>query len=302
MKINIVYYTREALDSFRKNWVMSLAAVSTIAISLFLLGVSTILASVVNDMMRSVESKVKIDVFLKDTASPSDVKILQDAIISWSGQVTKVHYVSKQEALDRLKEDLKDDPDMLKQVTGNPLPASLEIWVGEPTMVNRVVVKIKRQSNITMLVADLDKDIKSGKAVLEKLIAIRRIMNTSIAVLISLLGFASLVLIANTIRLAIFARRKEIAIMRLVGASNWFIRWPFMLEGILQGLIGAALAVTFLAVGRAVVFPQLSEVLRFLPIVFSQAAFVRLVLILAASGILVGLAGSGIALRRFLKV
>jgi len=301
MRINVLYYSREAIDSFRKNWVMSLAAVSTIAISLFLLGVSTIGASVVNDMMTSVESKVKIDVFLKDTAPPAEVKVLQDAIISWP-QVTKIHYVSKQEALDRLKEDLKDDPEMLKQVTGNPLPASLEIWVKDPRMVTAVVEKIKQQPSLNSLVQDTTKDIKSGQAVLEKLIAIRRIMNISIAVLLVLLGFASLVLIANTIRLAIFARRKEIAIMRLVGASNWFIRWPFMLEGILQGLIGAALAVTLLAVGKSVVFPQLKEVLRFLPIAFTQASFVRLVLILAAAGVFVGLTGSSVALRRFLKV
>ncbi len=301
MRINLVYYSREALDSFRKNWVMSLAAISTIAISLFLLGVSTIGASVVNDMMRSVESKVKIDVFLKDTAPPADIKVLQDAIIGWS-EVRELHYVSKQEALDRLKEDLKDDPEMLKQITGNPLPASLEIWVKDPRHVSVVVTRIKKEQNLSTLVADTDKDIKSGKDVLDKLIAIRQIMNASIIVMLGLLGFASLVLIANTIRLAIFARRKEIAIMRLVGASNWFIRWPFMLEGILQGLIGAALAVTLLAVGRSVVFPQLKEVLRFLPIAFTQTAFIRLVAVLAAAGTIVGLAGSGVALRRFLKV
>ncbi|RJQ51119.1 MAG: ABC transporter permease [Actinobacteria bacterium] len=301
MRINLVYYSREALDSFRKNWVMSLAAISTIAISLFLLGVSTIGASVVNDMMRSVESKVKIDVFLKDTAPPADIKVLQDAIIGWS-EVRELHYVSKQEALDRLKEDLKDDPEMLKQITGNPLPASLEIWVKDPRHVSVVVTRIKKEQNLSTLIADTDKDIKSGKDVLDKLIAIRQIMNASIIVMLGLLGFASLVLIANTIRLAIFARRKEIAIMRLVGASNWFIRWPFMLEGILQGLIGAALAVTLLAVGRSVVFPQLKEVLRFLPIAFTQTAFIRLVAVLAAAGTIVGLAGSGVALRRFLKV
>ncbi|RJQ54566.1 MAG: ABC transporter permease [Actinobacteria bacterium] len=301
MRINMVYYTREALVSFRKNWVMSLAAVSTIAISLFLLGVSTIGASVVNDMMESVESKVKIDVFLKDTAPPAEVKLLQDAVMSMP-EVRELHYVSKAEALERLKEDLKDDPEMLKQVVGNPLPASLEIWVKSPSMVNKVVASIKRQPNLNNLVQDANKDIKSGQAVLEKLIAIRRMMNISIVVLLALLGFASLVLIANTIRLAIFARRKEIAIMRLVGASNWFIRWPFMLEGIMQGLIGAALAATLLGLGKSVVFPQLQEVLRFLPIAFTQASFVRLVLILAVSGILVGLAGSGVALRRFLRV
>lgn len=301
MRINVVYYTREALDSFRKNWVMSLAAVSTIAISLFLLGVSVIMASVVNDMMKSVESKVKIDVFLKDTSPPADVKVMQDAVLSWP-QVTKLQYVSKQEALERLKDDLRDDPEMLKQVTGNPLPASLEIWVKEPKMVNAVVQKIKQQSNLSTLVGDPEKDIKSGQAVLEKLIAIRGIMNISIIVMLGLLCFASLVLIANTIRLAIFARRKEIGIMRLVGASNWFIRWPFMLEGILQGLIGAALAITLLAVGKSVVFPELKEVLKFLPIAFAQEAFIQLVLMLTGAGILVGLSGSGIALRRFLRV
>ena len=115
------------------------------------------------------------------------------------------------------------------------------------------------------------------------------------------MGFVSTILISNTIRLAIYARRKEIGIMRLVGASNWFIRMPFLLEGVMQGLIGAGLAIGIIIALRTWVIPWIRETLSFLPVGLSTTEALQLSLIMAAAGIFLGIIGSGVALRRYLK-
>jgi cell division transport system permease protein len=122
------------------------------------------------------------------------------------------------------------------------------------------------------------------------------------AVFVAMLGMISLIFISNAIRLAIYARRKEIGIMRLVGASNWFIRTPFLMEGVIQSLIGAFLAIATLSIVWFYVLPQIKQDLPFLPITLSGAAAMQVSLILIVSGIFIGLAGSGLALRRYLKV
>ncbi len=301
MRIRIFYFIREALTSFKRNWVMSIAAASTVAVCLILVGAVVILALIVGNIIRGLESKVEIQVFLKDSTPTSEVKTLQNEILSWS-EVSKVYYISKEEAWERLKKDLKDQPELLEAVSGNPLPASLEIRLGNPRLVASTVKKIKQRSGIHNLVDDLERDIKYGQKVIPKFFKVTWIIRVVGGIIIAVLCFASLVLIANTIRLAIFARRKEIAIMKLVGASNWFIRWPFLLEGILQGLIGSVAAILVLYVAKLSLISKAKEALPFLPISFSEVIFWKLMLILTLAGILIGVTGSAIALRKFLRV
>ncbi|MDI6688911.1 MAG: permease-like cell division protein FtsX [Actinomycetota bacterium] len=301
MRIRIFYFIREALTSFKRNWVMSIAAASTVAVCLILVGAVVILALIVGNIIRGLESKVEVQVFLKDSTPTSEVKTLQNEILSWS-EVSKVYYISKEEAWERLKKDLKDQPELLEAVSGNPLPASLEIRLKNPRLVASTVRKIKQRSGIHNLVDDLERDIKYGQKVIPKFFKVTWIIRVVGGIIIAVLCFASLVLIANTIRLAIFARRKEIAIMKLVGASNWFIRWPFLLEGILQGLIGAVAAILVLYIARLSLISKAKEALPFLPISFSEVIFWKLMLILTLAGILIGVTGSAIALRKFLRV
>lgn len=280
---------------------MSIAAASTVAVCLILVGAVVILALIVGNIIRGLESKVEIQVFLRDSAPTSEVKNLQNEILSWS-EVSKVYYISKEKAWERLKKDLKDQPELLEAVSGNPLPASLEIRLENPRLVASTVRKIKRRSGIHNLIDDLERDIKYGQKVIPKFFKVTWIIRVVGGIIIAVLCFASLVLIANTIRLAIFARRKEIAIMKLVGASNWFIRWPFLLEGILQGLIGATTAILVLYVAKLSLISKAKEALPFLPISFGEAIFWKLMLTLTLAGIFMGVAGSAIALRKFLRV
>jgi cell division transport system permease protein len=306
MRINLVYYLKEALVSFKRNWVMSLASITTMFISLLLVGAFVIVGIVVGGMTRQLEQRVEIVIYLKDVIPDTpqhkaDMDALQKAIMGMA-QVDTVTYVSKQEALDRMRKRFAKDDEMLKQLQGNPLPASYEIKLRDARNVEKVVAQIRTLPELPRLVSNPSTDINYGQQVVRRLFQLTRIGRIVFAVFIVMLGFASLVLISNTIRLAIFSRRKEISIMRLVGASNWFIRWPFLLEGMLQGLIGAVLAIIVIAIARAKFFPQVQGVLAFMHVVLSNSDFASLVAYLALGGVLIGLAGSAIALRRFLKV
>lgn len=306
MRINVLYYFKEALTSFRRNWVMSLASVTTIFISMLLVGAFVIVGIVVGGMTRQLERRVEVVVYLKDSPSPKDQEAFQQAVLSFKteGQtdVERIDYVSKVQALQRMRERFKNDDEMLQQLQGNPLPASYEIKMKDPRRVEAIVAKIRALPVFPRLVNDANQDIQYGQAVVRRLFQLTRIGRIVFAVLIGLLAFASLVLIANTIRLAIFSRRKEIGIMRLVGASNWFIRWPLLVEGMFQGFLGALLAVFVIWIARSQFFDYINNVLAFMHVQLSGRDFTQLVAYLLLSGTLIGLAGSAIAIRRFLKV
>jgi cell division transport system permease protein len=305
MAINPGYFVWEALSSFRRNWVMSLVAVITIYLSLLLVGVFVVTGMLVNKVVTSVEEKVNITVFLKDGAASTDVDALQKAILTDTTNVKGVEYVSKEEALKRFKVQMQDNPEIVKQLDTNPLPASLEVSLNDPKTVKTVVAAIKADPSFPKVIAhpdDPEKDLRYGQQIIDRLFAFTRVIRVVESVFIAMLGIVSVVLIGNTIRLAIYARRREIGIMRLVGASNWFIRTPFLLEGMLQSVIGAVLAILTLAALQTFAMPRIEALLQFLHLSLSGAAIAQLAGILLISAVVIGLAGSSVALRRYLQV
>jgi cell division transport system permease protein len=304
MAINVSYFMRESFISFRRNWVMSLGAVITIYLSLLLVGASVGSSVVVNNIVKSVEDKVSIRIFLKDGAAPADVEALQGALLK-DERVKAVKYTSKEQALEEFKQTMEDSPEIVDQLEVNPLPASLDVDLNDPRDVNDVVTAIKANTafpNVADKPEDPEKSLKYGQQIVNQLFAFTRILRTIGVVFIAMLAVISLIFINNSIRLAIYARRKEIGIMRLVGASNWFIRTPFLMEGVIQSLIGAALALGTLGIVQFYLVPVIREQLPFLPFSISSTASVQISLILVFSGIIIGVAGSGLALRRYLKV
>ena len=305
MAINPSYFLRESLSNFRRNWVMSLGAVITIYLSLLLVGVFVLSGMIVNSLVTSVERKVTISVFIKDGAASDDVNGMQQRLLD-NALVKTVTYVSKDEALTRFRERLKNDPEIIDQLRGNPLPASLEVALKDPRDVRTVVNSIKADTNLAKVIKDPANperdDIKYGQDIVDRLFRFTRIAQIVQSVFMAMLALVSLIFIQNTIRLAIYSRRKEIGIMRLVGASNWFIRSPFLLEGVFQGLIGASLAILTIIIVQATVFPAIEESLAFLDFGLPAGAMVQLSLILVFGGMLIGLAGSAFAMRRYLRV
>jgi cell division transport system permease protein len=302
------YFISETWSSFRRNWVMSLVAVSIIYISLLLVGAFFLMSSVINEMASSFESKVSIQVFLKDDAADTDVQALQ-AAIQQMPNVKSIAYVTKDQALAIFKERTKNTPQLVEQLRNNPLPASIEVALVSPREVQGVVdliVKNPLTAKVVKTPANLgtpkDTDIRYGQNVVEALFAATGVVRLFALGFLILLLIVSLVLIGNTIRLAIYSRRREIGIMRLVGASNWFIRTPFLLEGVLQALIGSVLAILTLLAAQAVIVPWLQGNLKFIPVTIGGVTMAQLSALLILSGVVIGLLGSGSAIRRYLKV
>ena len=304
MSINIGYFASESIQNFRRNWVMSLGAVITIYLSLLLVGVFLATSFIVSSVVQSVENKVTIQIFIKDGAATADVNALQGWLVG-NQLVQGVEYTSKEKALEKFKQDMKQSPEIVQQLEGNPLPASLDVTLKNPHDVMAVVSQIK-VNPLFLKIADRpdnpEESLKYGQQVVTQLFAFTQVVRWIEVAFVLMLAVVSLIFINNTIRLAIYARRKEIGIMRLVGASNWFIRTPFLLEGVFQALIGALLAILTVIGLQAAIMPRLGQALPFLPVSMSGSATAQIALALVLAGVFIGLLGSGFALRRYLKV
>jgi cell division transport system permease protein len=294
------FFVAEALRSIRANAAVSVAATVTVLIAVFILGAFIPSFLYVQSTVDSQKAKVDIDVFISDQASVTQVNGLQNQLMALkeSGQINSFRYVSKDDALKELRARLKD-PSILQELPSNPLPAKFNVKPADPARAQQIIDQISDSPAI-----DNELGVSYGKETADKLLSVAKFIQWAGLALISILMVASILLIGNTIRLSIFARRREVEVMKLVGATNWFIRWPFVIEGIICGLVGAVLSVILLWIVKVgVVDTWIQDADGALT--RDQATtigFPMLGLILIGSGALVGALGSGITLRRFLKV
>ncbi|MBY0308883.1 MAG: permease-like cell division protein FtsX [Phycisphaerales bacterium] len=294
------FFLREALRSIRSNAAVSIAATVTVLIAVFILGAFIPSFLYVQSTVDSQKQKVDVDVFISDAATVDQVNGLQTQIeaLKTQGQITEFRYVSKDDALVELRERLRD-PSILEELPGNPLPAKFNLQPTDPENAEGIIAALDGHPAI-----DQELGISYGKETADRLLSVARFIQWAGLGLITILLVASILLIGNTIRLSIFARRREVEVMKLVGATNWFIRWPFVIEGVICGLIGAVLSVALLwAVKVGVVDQWIADADSALTRdEATTIGFVWLSLLLVAAGAVVGALGSGITLRRFLKV
>jgi cell division transport system permease protein len=281
--------------------------VVTIFLSLFVIGVFALGSNLVSNLVGSVEDRVMIQAFLADEADQQAVDAYIEKLEEWS-EVESVTYKSKDEALQEYRETMsnRNAEDAVEALDGqNPVPASLVVKTDEPRQVDTVANKIIEDKDFAAISDDkenVESSVKYGKETVDRLFSVTNYIRIAAWVLILLLIFVAFVFINNTIRLAISARRREIAIMKLVGASNSFIRGPFVAEGALEAVLGAILAIVALQVGWTYLQPQLTNSLQFLSFELSMNVAVRVYIILLVAGVAIGLFGSAIAMRRYLKV
>ena len=304
---NIGYSFREVGQHFRRNWTTVLGAVVTIFLSLFIIGLFVLGSVMINNMVGSVEDTVTIQAFLSDDADQSAVTAFQTKVQGWDN-VESVIYKDKDQALEEYRTSMsnRNAADAVAALDGeNPLPASLVIKLTDPQQVEDAAQKIIADSDFKSICDDADNpagDVNYGRQTVERLFSVANYIRIAAVVLVALLTFVAFVFINNTIRLAITARRREIAIMRLVGASNSFIRGPFVMEGTLEALIGALLAIVGLKLGMDYVLPKLSSSLQFLSFYVSTTEVLITYAMLVVIGVVIGLFGSAMAMRRYLKV
>jgi cell division transport system permease protein len=288
------YFIQEVFHSLRRNNWMTFASIGTVAVSLFVLGVFLILVLNMNRLAGMLESQVQISVYLEDHLTDREKRQIGYDIESLQG-IDSVTYVDRETAKERLKERLGDQKYLLDALSeDNPLPDAFEVTVTTPSVVESAAGAIDAMQGV--------EEAKYGQDVVEHLFDITRLMRIFGFVLMGLLGGATLFIISNTIRLTVFARRKEIAIMKYVGATDWFIRWPFLLEGIVLGCIGGLIAAVALRSFYAAMAAKIYSTLAFFPLMpqYPFMNYVTAAILLA--GIVIGAIGSVISLKRFLRV
>jgi cell division transport system permease protein len=285
-------FVSEAVRSIGANISTTVAATMTVLIGMFLLGLFIALFSWVNSWTDHVRKDVLVKVFFVQDASEAQINAVRSKILTFPETKDAV-FVSKEEALRRMKEKY---PDLTKNLSSNPLPAAFEVTPKNADEVKAIADKLQP------LPVGVDK-IDYAEKKTERILAVTNVIKYIFLLGSLILLAASTILIANTIRLSIFSRRREVEVMKLVGASNWFVRGPFMLEGMICGLIGAIAAIVLLVLAKEVALP----VIEGHSSTFSEEdvhalSFPLTALILLGVALAVGAAGSGITLRRFLRV
>lgn len=288
------YFVKEAFASIKRNSLMSIASISTVAVSLLILGIFTLVIVNMNNIANVLESQVQITAYIKDGVEQKEMDALGEELKAMEG-VTQVTFVSKEEALSRFSQRLGESKELLDGIgEENPLPNSYEVQVSTPEQVNSVVQKVNTFSIV--------EESTFGKEVIEHLFSLTKVIRIGGVILIVFLAIAALFIIANTIRITVFSRRKEVNIMKYVGATDWFIRWPFLLEGILLGFLGSLIAMLLLVWVYGMVVDKIHMSLPFFPLVPRYPLLVYNSLFLLFIGTGIGALGSSISLRKFLKV
>jgi len=300
MAINWQYFFKESTSSMRRNMALTVAAVMVTALSLFILGVVSTMVHTGNGVAADMKERVdEIRVFLKDTVTVEERASIQN-FIQKMDEVKSATYISKDDAMREYKEMFKEDPAMLQEIEGNPLPASFRVRMKDPKY-NAVVAKRLETRPEVSEDASGKKEIKNEQNVVEKVLRITGMVK-SIGVLVTIaFGIVAVALVAITIRMAIYSRRKEIGIMKLVGATNWFIRWPFMVEGVIEGFLGAMFAIVVTVILHATLIERFGKAIGISGLV-SGGYTALLAFLLCFFGIIIGAAGSAFALRRHIEV
>jgi cell division transport system permease protein len=296
------FFLKETLRALRRNAAPSLAAFATVLITTLVLGVFIPVMRAATAKTNEVRSKIELEVFVHDDATRAEVAELGRRIREIP-HVESTDYISKPEALAILRKRLGDKASIVQELPGNPLPRSYRIKLDDPGKVGLVkedLQPVGADGKRRPISPAID-EIKDREDDTNKILSATSTIKILLGVLAGLLIAASILLVANTIRLSVFARRREVEVMRLVGATNWFIRWPFVIEGLVVGFMGGAAAIALLWFAKVTVIDPLSD--RFALIAAPETIEFRvLIVLLLGAATAVSALGSGLTLRRFLRV
>lgn len=278
----------------RRNAAPSFAALATVLVTMLVVGVFIPAVEVTNDAANNVRSRLIVDVFMKPSATPSDDARVEREIRALP-HVKSVTFVSKAQAYRQQK---AQDPAAYALLGYNPLPDTFHVTPRDPSDVLAVHSELTRGGGP---VDPAIQTVSNKKAYTKKALELTAAVKWGGLAFAALLTVASVLLIANTIRLSLFARRREVEVMKLVGATDWFIRWPFVIEGVLVGAAGALIAIAVLAIAKVALLDPLFSGWALVGGI-RTIAFPLLLTILMGAGVLVSAIGSGVSLRRFLRV
>ncbi len=300
------FFTQEAFRALRRNGAPSMAAIVTTVTTVILLGVLIPVFQTTQAKSESVRDSLEFRTAIYDDATPAEISALQRKLEAIP-HVASVTFISKGEALRELEKDLgkSKSEDLLAQLHDNPLPANFQIKADDASNLDavRAAVTPVGPNGKPQPISPIIQDVFDRQQESQQIEQVTSALKIVLTVITALLILASLMLVGNTIRLSIYTRRREVEVMRLVGATRWFIRWPFMIEGVVVGFAGGLIAILILWLGKITIVDPLSDTFSFLAAQNnSTLSFPALVAILFGAAVLVSAVGSGVTLRRFLKV
>ena len=294
---NIPFFIGESWKGLFRNGWMSLASIAVVAITLFMLSVFVLISLNVQNWAQIIKDEVEIVLYVDEDATSSEKNSLQDKLASHP-EVTEFQYVSQSEALERLEVQLGERADLLEGYNNpqeNPLRASYEVRTEIPEQVPHVAEELAEYDGVA--------EMYYGEDVVENLFTVTRVLQIAMLTLMGALAVTATFLISHTIRLTVMLRRREIMIMKYVGATNWFIRWPLLLEGFNLGLLGTVLPMAVIYFGYQEVKEWFMSYLQFLPSMVSMPeAFTDVAVMVVPLGMVLGVLGSVVSIGRYLKV
>ncbi|WP_312458452.1 permease-like cell division protein FtsX [Proteiniclasticum sp.] len=285
----------DALKSLKRNKTITFASIITVAATLFIFGVFLIVAQTINMGVESVESKVEIKAYLIEEITTQEQSNIETILQGVEG-VKEITYESKEEAFNKFMERLGEDNAILAGFSEdrNPLPNSFVVSLEEPEAAMRVEEALSGVRGV--------EDVGNERETVERIIGLAKIIRTMGVVIFIILVLVSLFLISNTIKLTVYSRRREIGIMKFVGATDWFIRWPFLIEGMIMGLIGGIIAVGVVFFAYQLVYTDITQSLFYAGLVKPSEVLNSFSWQFGLTGLVIGALGSFIALKRFLDV
>lgn len=292
MRFNLGFFLAEAFKNVRLNLLMSITAVTTTFVCILIFGMGLLVSSHVDGIVGSVREDVTVEVFLPN-AEEGEVDALLRETQGWP-EVTSVNKVSEEEALADFRETFEEQPELYEDLDEGVLPPSLQLQLRDPEMADEVAARLK-QGGFT------DENLSYPQQTIERLNAVTSYMIWGLYGATVLFLIASVLLISNAIRLSIFARRKEIEVMKLVGASDGFVRTPFVLEGLVEGLIGAGLAALAVVWINFLFVDWATDALPYVPISGDAVNTLLVLALLVAVGVAIGVVGSFLSVTRFLR-
>jgi cell division transport system permease protein len=300
------FFIAEAFRALRRNGAPSMAAIVTTVTTVILLGVLIPIFQTTQAKSDQVRESLEFRVAIYDDATQGEVSALERKLEAIP-HVASVTFISKSAALKELEKDLgkNKSEDLLAQLHDNPLPANFQIKADDASNLDsvRAAVTPPGPNGKPQPISPIVQEVFDRQQQSQQIEQVTSALKIVLTVITALLILASLMLVGNTIRLSIYTRRREVEVMRLVGATRWFIRWPFMIEGVVVGFAGGLVAILILWLGKITIVDPLSDTFSFLAAQNnSTLSFPALVAILFAASVLVSAIGSGVTLRRFLKV
>jgi cell division transport system permease protein len=294
MRFNFGFFMREAFKNIRLNLLMSITAITTTFICIVVLGLGLLVSSHVEGIIGSVREDVSVEAYFPPDTSQQETDATINKVEGWP-EVSSVNYVSEEEALATFKDTFSDRPELYQNLDPGVLPASLQIQLENPTEAEQVAQRLEQEQGFA---AD---NLSYPQQTIERLNSVTSYMIWGLYGATLLFLISSILLISNAIRLSIFARRKEIEVMKLVGASDGFVRTPFVFEGMVQGLTGAGLAALTVIWLNFLFIDWSRNALPFVPISPDSVNTLLMLLVLVAVGVAIGVIGSFLSVTRFLR-